>query len=72
MEQWEAQVAEKAKARAEAKGEALPNNPAFFQARDGDGRCVPIRDEDRARGRQYELIPSALEGCVRWGLCEIS
>ena len=77
MEQWEAQVAEKAKARAEAKGEELPNNPAFFQARDGDGRCVPIKEvvawSKTARGgRQFELIPSAPEGCVRWGLCETS
>lgn len=75
MEQWEAQVAEKAKARAEAKGEKLANNPAFFQARDGDGRCVPIKEvvawsKTGRGGRQFELLATAPEGCVRWGLCE--
>mgnify|MGYP006274940077 CR=1 FL=1 len=74
----EAQVAEKAHARAAAKGETLENDPAWFQAKNGGtGECWPIdRVVEWSRtsrgGRQFELFTAGERdaGCMRWGLCE--
>jgi 3'-phosphoadenosine 5'-phosphosulfate sulfotransferase (PAPS reductase)/FAD synthetase len=66
-----------ARARAAAKGQALVNDPAWFQARLGEsGSCWPIDkvvewSRTARGGRQLELFaPQHEEGCVRWGLCD--
>lgn len=77
----EGKVAEKVRAKAEEKGEAVKYLPTFFQAKGGaagreDG-SFPIDSvvewsKTSRGGRQFELF-SADErdaGCMRWGLCE--
>jgi 3'-phosphoadenosine 5'-phosphosulfate sulfotransferase (PAPS reductase)/FAD synthetase len=68
----------KAKARLEARGEVLTNNPAWFQARNGGtGECWPIDQvvqwsRTSRGGKQFELFAAGERdaGCMRWGLCE--
>lgn len=77
LRELEGLVTLKAKARAEAKGETLKNNPGWFQAKTGYGReCWPIDDVMKWSltghgGKQYELFSAEFheQGCVRWGLC---
>lgn len=77
LRELEGLVTLKAKARAEAKGETLKNNPGWFQAKTGYGReCWPIDDVMKWSltghgGKQYELFSAEPheQGCVRWGLC---
>ena len=77
LRELEGLVTLKAKARAEAKGETLKNNPGWFQAKTGYGReCWPIDDVMKWSltshgGKQYELFAAEPQeqGCVRWGLC---
>lgn len=66
-----------ARARAEAKGQTLVSDPAWFQAPLGDsGAAWPIDkvvewSRTARGGRQMELFaPQHEEGCVRWGLCD--
>ncbi len=73
----EERVGVAARARAEAKGQTLVSDPAWFQAPLGEsGAAWPIdRVVEWSRtsrgGRQMELFaPQQEEGCVRWGLCE--
>ena len=74
----EAEVADSARARAEAKGETLKMNPPFFQAKTGGGgEAWPIdRVVDWCRtsrgGVQVELFAADPRdaGCMRWGLCD--
>jgi 3'-phosphoadenosine 5'-phosphosulfate sulfotransferase (PAPS reductase)/FAD synthetase len=73
----EERVGVAARARAEAKGQTLVSDPAWFQAPLGtSGAAWPIdRVVEWSRtgrgGRQMELFaPQQEEGCVRWGLCE--
>jgi len=77
LRELEGLVTLKAKARSEAKGETLKNNPGWFQAKTGYGReCWPIDDVIKWSmtshgGKQYELFSAEPheQGCVRWGLC---
>lgn len=78
IRQLEGLVTIKARARMEAKGETLANNPAWFQARNGGtGECWPIDtvvqwSRTSRGGRQFELFAAGERdaGCMRWGLCE--
>lgn len=78
LRELEGLVTLKAKARAEAKGETLKNNPGWFQAKTGHGReCWPIDKvmtwaKTARGGRQLELFDAdpREQGCVRWGLCD--
>lgn len=73
----EERVGVAARARAEAKGQTLVSDPAWFQAPLGDsGAAWPIDkvvewSRTARGGRQLELFaPQHEEGCVRWGLCD--
>jgi 3'-phosphoadenosine 5'-phosphosulfate sulfotransferase (PAPS reductase)/FAD synthetase len=77
----EAELTERARARALERGEELRSERTWFQQ--GSGRAIdqlwPIRKTvawsrtlrgGRAEDRQVELFARADEGCMRWGLCE--
>jgi len=74
----EAEVNEKAKARAAAKGETLKWDNAWFQDKSGGtGKTWPIDDAVKWSrtahgGKQYEMFAADPRdaGCMRWGLCD--
>ena len=78
IRELEGLVTLKAKARLETRGEALTNNPSWFQARNGGtGQCWPIDQvvqwsRTSRGGKQFELFAAneSDAGCMRWGLCE--
>lgn len=74
----EAEVNEKAKARADAKGQELKWENAWFQDKSGGtGKTWPIDlavewSRTSRGGRQFEMFAADPRdaGCMRWGLCE--
>lgn len=74
IEKLEEEVRKAAELRKMQKGEALTRIPTFFQAKGGDGACLPIRkvvewSKTKRGGKEFVEIAQAPEGCVRWGLC---
>ena len=64
-----------AKARADAKGEAVRFRPTFFHTHARVGAPKPIDEvvawsKTKRGGKEEEVFDSEPEGCVRWGLCE--
>lgn len=83
MEQLEAEVYAKQKARAEARGEVFQLTPEFFgwfrnPTRDGGSRAsraisaVVAWSKTARGGKQAELFMPRYEdeGCMRWGMCD--
>lgn len=77
IRQLEASVAASSVARLAARGEVWRHGPpTFFQGKlSREDKPFPIDtivewSRTTNGGKQYELIDTAPEGCVRWGLCE--